>query len=220
MEIVADSVEVIGTHGTLLVPTSLHARSGEAILVTGNPNSGRTAFALALSGRLRPTRGTVRLDGSSDLAALRRRVAVVDAPAVSEPDGAITVRDAVAEGLSIAGRRSGRRKVRSWLHERELDERANERFERLPPPSRLRLLMDLAVEARGVEALVLDCPDRHGGDPAHWYALARREADRGRAVIVLCSEHSAQKLDIDPVRIGADGTEPDPSTTDQAEGAR
>lgn len=220
MEIVADSVEVTGTHGRLLAPTSLRVRDGQVLLVTGDPNSGRTAFALALSGRLHPTRGTVRLDGSINPNALRRTVSVIDAPNVSEPDGAITARDVVTEGLSIAGRRSGRRRVRSWITDHELDEHAGERFENLPPSRRTQLLVELATEARGVRALVLDCPDRHGGEPAGWYPIARREADRGRAVIALCSPHTAEKLGVEPARIGADNHELDSSTMDHAEGAR
>lgn len=220
MEIVANSVEVTGTHGALLAPTSLRVQDGEVVLVTGDPNSGRTALALALSGRLRPTRGTVQLDGAAAPAALRRRVAVVDVPSVSEPDGAISVRDVVAEGLSIAGRSSRRGRVRAWLADHELAEHAGTRFEKLPQAERIRLLVDLAVEARGIDALVLDCPDRHGGDPADWYALARREADRQRAVVVLCSPHSAQQLRAEATRIGACDHDPDPTPKNHTEGVR
>ncbi|GAA0523145.1 hypothetical protein [Saccharopolyspora thermophila] len=216
MEIVATGVEVAGARGQLLAPTSLRARSGRLLLVAGDPNSGRTALALALSGRLRPTRGEVRLDGTADPSALRRAVAVVDAPQITEPEGALPVRDVVAEGLSLAGRRSGRRAVRAWLQARELP--ATERFENLAGLARTRLLVDLAVESRAVRALVLDCPDRHGGDPAGWYELAARQAARGLAVVALCSPHSADRLGVFPARIGADN--PEPSTSDTAEGLR
>ncbi|MBQ6641255.1 MAG: hypothetical protein IJH84_09500, partial [Saccharopolyspora sp.] len=55
-------------------------------------------------------------------------------------------------------------------------------------------------------ALVLERPDRHGGDPHAWYELARRESRRQRAVVVLCSAHSADRLALVPqARIGADG---------------
>ena len=220
VEIVAHSVEVIGTHSTLLVPTSLRVRDGQVLLVSGDPNAGHTALALALSGRLRPTGGTVRLDGSADRNALRRKISVVDAPDITEPDGALTPRDVVAEGLSIAGSWSGRRKVRTWLADHELAEFAGERFENLLAHARARLLVDLAVEAHGVNALVLDRPDRHGGDPAEWYSIARGEAGRGHAVIVLCSHHSAKDLDIEAARIGAGDQAPESSTPDHDEGAR
>jgi ABC-type cobalamin/Fe3+-siderophores transport system ATPase subunit len=218
VEIVATGVEVIGAHGPLLAPTSLRARTGQVLLVVGDPNSGRTALALALSGRLRPTRGTVRLDGAIDATALRRRVAVVDAPQITEPDGALVVRDVVAEGLSLAGRRSGHRRVRDWLSARGWHVEGEARFEKLAGFERTRLLLELAREASATEALVLDCPDRHGGDPHGWHSLAARHAEHGLAVIALCSPHSADRLGVSAARVGADN--PEMSTLDTTEGLR
>ncbi|RRO17628.1 ATP-binding cassette domain-containing protein [Saccharopolyspora rhizosphaerae] len=205
MEIVATGVEVIGAHGPLLAPTSLRVSDGQALLVTGDAGTGRTALALALSGRLKPSAGSVRLDGSADPDRLRRTVAVVDAPQITEPDDALQVRDVVAEGLSLAGRSSTRRRVRAWLAERELP--ADVRFENLAAHQRTRLLIDLACESRTTRALVLDCPDRHGDDPQHWYSQATARAAAGMAVVALCSTHSAEKLDVPAVRISADDTD-------------
>ncbi|GAA4614588.1 ATP-binding cassette domain-containing protein [Saccharopolyspora hordei] len=213
MEIVATGVEVNGAHGPLLAPTSLRVRSGQVLLVAGDPNAGHTALALVLSGRLRPSGGTVRLDGELDAGALRRRVAVVDAPDITEPDGSLSVRDVVAEGLTLAGRWSTRRRVRAWLSAREQD--ADERFENLAAHQRTTLLVELARESRTTTALVLDRPDRHGGDPADWYALAVQQAERGLAVVALCSRHSAAELGVTPARIGADN--PELSTSDSTE---
>lgn len=204
MEIVAEGVEVAGPHGPLLAPTSLRVRDGQSLLVTSDPGVGGTALALVLSGRLRPSRGTVLLDGASAPSKLRRRVAVVDSPEITEPEGSVPVRDVIAEGLSIAGRPSRRSKLRTWLGQHDLEEHADERFENVPAAERTRLLVDLAAEGRGTEALILDHPDRHGADPGSWYELARREAVRGRAVIVLCAPHSAEALSVAPDRIGAD----------------
>lgn len=205
MEIVATGVEVIGAHGPLLAPTSLRVADGQVRLVTGEAGTGKTALALALSGRLKPSAGSVRLDGSADPDKLRRAVAVVDAPQITEPDDALQVRDVVAEGLSLAGRGSTRRKVRGWLDERELP--GDVRFDNLTAHQRTRLLVDLACESRTTRALVLDCPDRHGDDPQLWYSQATARAEGGMAVVVLCSTHSADKLGVPSVRIGADDTQ-------------
>jgi len=202
VEIVAEAVEVIGAHSRLLAPTSLHVSSGELLVVSGPPNAGHTALALALSGRLQPGRGSVRLDGRADPRALRRAVAVVDAPEITEPEPSVPVRTVVAEGLSMAGRSARRAAVRSWLAEHGLAEHASTRMENLPAAERTRLLVDLAAAAEPVEVLVLDTPDRHGGAEQDWYELARRESDRGRAVVLLCSEHSADRLGLARVRIG------------------
>lgn len=211
MEIVAEGVEATGAHGPLLRPTSLRARSGRLLLATGEPGSGRTALALVLSGRLRPGGGTVRLDGRTDATALRRAVAIVDAPGITEPENSVPVRDVVAEGLGMARHRSGRRHVRTWLSGHALDEYSSRRFEQLPAFDRTRLLLALAGEGPTTRALILDCPDRHGGDPAGWYSLALHQADRGRAVVALCSPYSAEKLDVTPARVGEDNRTHDDS---------
>ncbi|WP_192827117.1 hypothetical protein [Actinopolyspora erythraea] len=193
---------VTGPHGTLLEPTSLRARSGELLLATGPPRSGRTALALLLAGRLRPGTGTVLRNGRRDPAGLRRTVAVVDAPGVTEPEGSIELREVVAEGLGIAGQPFGAGAVRTWLAERGLRQQAGLRFEQLPPHCRTRVLLDLARAGREIEALVLDCPDRHGGEASRWYAAAREAANHGHAVVALCSPHTAVELGEVPARIG------------------
>ncbi|SFT65125.1 hypothetical protein SAMN04487904_10580 [Actinopolyspora lacussalsi subsp. righensis] len=208
MEILAAGAGVTGPHGTLLEPTSLRASSGELLLVSGPPRSGRTALALLLAGRLRPDSGTVLRNGRRAPAELRETVAVVDAPGVTEPEGSVQLRDVVAEGLGIAGRRFGGRAVRDWLAERGLRQQAGLRFERITPHCRTRLLLDLAREARGVEALVLDCPDRHGGEAVRWYSAAQEAASQGYAVVALCSPHTATELNHLPARIGTDNDEP------------
>lgn len=206
MEIVAEAVEVTGAHSRLLAPTSLRVSSGELLVVSGEPNAGHTALGLVLSGRLPPGRGSVLRDGSPSTSALRRSVAVVDAPEITEPEPSVPVRTVAAEGLSLAGRSARRGAVRSWLSARGLAEHASTRMENLPPAERTRLLVYLAGAAESVGALVLDTPDRHGGDPRDWYELALRESRRQRAVVLLCSAHSADRLDVPHVRIG--GSEP------------
>jgi ABC-type multidrug transport system ATPase subunit len=195
VELVAEGVEVIGSHGPLLQPTSLRAREGRVLVVSGDPNSGRTALALVLAGRLHPSKGTVRWNGSERASALRRSVGVVDAPEITEPEGSVSVRDVVAEGLSLASRWSGRRRVRTWLDDHDFAGHVGERFENLDGLTRTRLLLELSAENRATQVLVLDCPDRHGGDPRGWYELAQRQAERGKAVVALCDPHSAEKLD-------------------------
>lgn len=218
MHIVASNVAVTGTSGRMLAPTSLEVSSGELLVVTGDPNDGHTALALVLSGRMRPDEGSIRLDDNGKPARLRREIAVVDAPEITEPDDVVPVRDVVAEGLSLAGYRSGRRAVRNWLRRRELADRATDRFEHLNHAERTRLLLDLASSPRTTSALVLDQPDRHGTDLTAWHPAAAEHAANGMAVIVLCAPHSAERLDVPTARIGADNIQR--STPDSPEGAQ
>ena len=54
----------------------------------------------------------------------------------------------------------------------------------------MRALCELAVLRKGVEAIVLVSPDRHGGEPAAWWAVAEDFAARGYAVLVIAGQAS------------------------------
>lgn len=201
MEIQAEQVAVDGSHGPLLRPTSLRVRSGDVLLVAGEPGDGHTALGLVLTGRMKPSHGHVLIDGVRDVRAQQRRLAIVDAPGVTAAEDALSVRCTVQEGLALSGRRSGRRAVRDFLALHDLTARADERWESLPANVRVPLSAALAAHS-GVHGLVLDTPDRHGGSPHDWYSLARRYADRGLAVVVLCGPYAVRHLGLPAARIG------------------
>jgi ABC-type hemin transport system ATPase subunit len=202
VDIQAERVGVDGPHGPLLKPTSLRVRPGELVLVAGEPGTGHTALGLVLSGRMRPSTGTVRLDGRSAGAALRKQVALVDAPEVSEPEEALTLVAVVGEELAMARRPSSRKAVLEWLSEHDASEHASDRFEHVPPTVRCRLLLELAATRPGVRALILDRPDRYHPEPRQWWELARRQVTPERSVVVLCSTTSASLLDVPAARLG------------------
>ena len=203
MQVHADRVSVNGPHGTLLPSTSLTVGEGEFALVHGDPGPGLTAFGLALAGRLHPTTGQVTFDGSADAAALRRRVAVVDAPGVSEPDEALALRVVIGEELALAGAPADRESVRRWLAEHDVAAYAGTRFENVAPVARTRLLTELAVARPAVRVLVLDTPDRHTSDVESWSMLAQEHAERGLAVVVLTATVPPAALPCPPARVGA-----------------
>jgi ABC-type hemin transport system ATPase subunit len=207
-------VALEGHHGTLLPPTSLTVDTGSLAIVHGEPGVGITAFGLALAGRLKPTTGTVTVEGAeADLADL---VAVVDAPGVSEPDEALPLRVVVGEELALAHRPAGKADVAGWLAEHDVAPYANTRFENLEPALRTRLLTELAASRRGVRVLVLDTPDRHTSDVESWAALAREQGERGFAVVVLAATTPESALPFPPARIGAtDQPEPQRCTADE-----
>jgi ABC-type transport system involved in cytochrome c biogenesis ATPase subunit len=195
-----------GAHGILLPPTSLTAEDGCLTLVHGEPGVGVTALALALAGRVKPTTGTVTTDAGSEL---RDLVAVVDAPGVSEPDEALTLRVVAGEELALAHRPAGKEDVARWLAAHDAAPFANSRFENLEPALRTRLLAALAAERTGIRVLVLDAPDRHTSEVESWAAVAREHAERGLAVVVLAATTPISALPYPPARIGsADQPEP------------
>lgn len=193
MELIADHVGVPGTHGPLLLPTSLRALPGEVTLVAGDPGYGHVALALAFGGRVR-IQGVVTLAGSDDPDLRRRRVALVDVPDVTSPEGAVSVRSAVAEQLALAGRPAGRSATRAFLEGHELQDHAGDRFESLPPERRTVLLMDIAASREDTRVLVLSAPDRLGGDPEYWWHAAAQAAADGFTVVVQCTHATARHL--------------------------
>ncbi|UVS80322.1 ABC transporter ATP-binding protein [Actinokineospora sp. UTMC 2448] len=192
MEMRAEAVAVAG----MLAATSLRVGSGQLAVVAGEPGDGHTAFGLAITGRLRPTSGTVT-------GVEPRRAAVVDAPGVSEPEGKLRTADVIAEALALAGRRADAGEI---ARGHGLDPRA--RFEAAPAEARTALLTDLAA----ADLLVLDSPDRHSGDPQAWWPTALRHARRGRAVVVLCGGAAARLLPITPALLG-ETEQPEPLET-------
>jgi hypothetical protein len=147
-----------------------------------------------VSGRLVPDAGDVLVDGMPDPARLRARSAVVDVPGVTEPDEALTVAGTAAETLALAGRHAGPRAVARWLAANDLDHVRTARTDQLDALTRTSLLTALAVQDPDVRFLVLTLPDRHGGAPEEWWALAGAYAARGYGVLVQCTAASAQIL--------------------------
>ncbi|KJK43319.1 hypothetical protein UK23_33660 [Lentzea aerocolonigenes] len=203
MEIHASRAGVNGGHGPLLRPTSLTVKPGELTLVAGEPGTGHTALGLLLSGRMKPSTGTV----SPDSKILRKQVVLVDAPEVNEPEEALTLAAVVGEELAMNGMRSGKKAVHDWLVEHAADEHANKRFEHVPAHTRCAVMLELASERPGVTALVLDCPDRYHPNPREWFALAHNYVTPERSVVALCSNSSAHILDIPHARLGEDNND-------------
>lgn len=193
MKIVLDRVAK-GQHNAVLPPTSATFRTGEVTLARAETEQRPTVLGLIASGRMRPDAGTVTIDGAADNAAMRRRIALVDAPDVCEPAADVTVAGIVAEELMFAGRASNPIAVNRRLAELGASEYARYAIGTVPPTVRIRLLTELALMRKGVEGLVITSPDRHGGDPNEWWELARAIAARDIAVLVVAGDASAAAI--------------------------
>lgn len=190
MKVVLDQV----AKGAALPPTSATFESGRASLARAETEQRPTVLGLIASGRMRPDAGGVTIDGSTDYAAMRRRVALVDAPDVSEPASDVTVAGIVAEELMFAGRASHPVAVGRCLRDLGASEWARSAIGTVPPTVRIRLLAELALLRKGVDALVIVSPDRHGGDPVEWWRFAREVAARDTAVLVVAGDASAAAI--------------------------
>ncbi|MBC2933082.1 hypothetical protein [Nocardioides sp. zg-1228] len=209
MRVELDQVHVMGRRDRLLEIDHLALSTGECVLVAGEPGQGHSALALATTGRLAPTGGSVRLvadDGtvSDDMAQLRRVTAVVDLPGVSEPDDVMPVETVAAEDLALAGHDSTPGAVHTWLEQHALEGFEDHRVDAVEGVVRTALLTGLAAERPDVRFLVMTLPDRHGGEAYGWWHLATSYAALGYGVLVQCTRSSARDLgaDLPPARGG------------------
>lgn len=158
---------------------------GAPALVAVGTERGPVLASLIAAGRMRPDRGTVRLDGAADERTLRRAVALVDTPVVAEPPAPVRVAAVVAEELHFAGLPNGRSAVRAVLDDLGITPWRRAPIADLPPTDRIRLLLTLAAARPGIRVLVLTSPERHGGACADWLGLARSFTDAGTPVLVI-----------------------------------
>ena len=188
-----------GRRGIALPHLSLTYGNSLARLAVAETEQRPTVLGLIAAGRMTPDTGTVRIDGVPDRAALRRRVALVDAPEVSDPAPNVTVAGIVAEELMFAGRPASPRAVKRWLTSHDAASLARRPIADVAPADRIRLLMELAILRPDVEGLVLVSPDRHGGHPERWWQIAAGFAERGTSVLVIAGAASGAVLaDIAP----------------------
>jgi hypothetical protein len=183
-----------GRDGQALATTTVGFESGRATLARAETEQRPTVLGLIASGRMRPDTGNVIIDGKADASAIRRRVALVDAPEVSDPAPNVTLAGVAAEELMFAGVPSNPVSVSRWLGQLGLDHLARVPIANVAPHARLRLLTELALLRDGVEGLVIVSPDRHGGDPIEWWELAKDLAARGFAVLVIAGDASAAAI--------------------------
>jgi hypothetical protein len=183
-----------GPKEAVLPAVSVAFRTGEVTLARAETEQRPTVLGLIASGRMRPDSGTVTIDDEVDYGAMRKRIALVDAPSVCEPASGVTVAGVVAEELMFAGRRSHPVAVSRALAELGVSEWAKFAIGTVPPTVRIGLLAELSIMRSGVEGLVITSPDRHGGDPNEWWQLARGLAARGLAILVVAGDASAAAI--------------------------
>jgi hypothetical protein len=180
-------LQINGRRGDLLPATSLQVRRGELLLVAGEGQDQRTALALALSGRMKPSNGVLSWDTTTKTKKIRLASALVDSPGVNEPEQHLSVRDLVTEDLSLIPRRyRGALLSKPWLKVNSFEDIAGLWIEQIPAARRLELLTALALADPATDLLVVDSPDRHSADPAAWLPrLQALASDAGRPLAVV-----------------------------------
>lgn len=184
--LIANSLAIAGRHQALLEPTSLAVSRGELLLVQAEPQPTRTALALGLSARMRPTAGSVSWSGNSTLRAVRRISTLVDSPEINEPEAHLKVRDLVAEDLALQpGPLWRRSSINAWMERHKLDHLADSWLDAINPLDRLALITHLSLEDHRTELAVFDSPDRHGIPEGDWVNHLQVVAGGRRAPAVI-----------------------------------
>ncbi|WP_334152815.1 hypothetical protein [Microbacterium sp.] len=184
-----------GRGGQALPTTSLEFHTGAVRFAIAETEQRPTVLGLIASGRMRPETGRVTIDGVPKTKEIRRRVALVDAPDVSDPHADITLAGVVGEELMFAGVGATPLHARRWLTQLGFHELASVPIGNIDPAARVRILCELAVLREGVDGVVLVSPDRHGGSPDGWWRIAGEFADRGYAMLVIVGGSAAVALE-------------------------
>ncbi|MGN8026332.1 hypothetical protein [Microbacterium sp. 22242] len=193
-----------GKKGQALPPTSLEIETGHARFVLAETELRPTVLGLIATGRMRPDSGEVTIDGARNAKELRRRMALVDAPEVSDPHPGVTLAGVVGEELMFAGLPASPLHARRWLEQIGFAELAGRPIGTVKPSVRVRVMAELAVLRDDIEGFVLVSPDRHGGRPEGWWRIATEFADRGFAVLVIVGGSAAAVIERLPEALETD----------------
>ncbi|MFJ2619751.1 ABC transporter ATP-binding protein [Glutamicibacter sp. NPDC087344] len=175
--LVADSISFQGRHHELVPPTSLSVAPGELLLMVGETQEARTAAALLLSGRMKPTGGTVNWGSNPRLVYLRKHSALINAPKINEPEAHLKIRDVVSEDLSLIPAPPWRTpNPKKWMRQHGYADIAGHWVDAVDPQRLTEMLTLLAVENPQTRVLVADSPDRHGGEDELWLESLERFA--------------------------------------------
>jgi hypothetical protein len=193
-----------GKKGHALPTTSLEIETGHARFVLAETELRPTVLGLIATGRMRPDTGEVTIDGARNDRDLRRRMALVDAPEVSDPHPGVTLAAVVGEELMFAGLPATPLHARRWLEQIGFAELAAQPIGTIKPSVRVRVMAELAVLRDDVEGFVLVSPDRHGGRPEGWWRIATEFAERGFAVLVIVGGSAAAVIERLPEALQTD----------------
>ncbi|WP_426721744.1 ATP-binding cassette domain-containing protein [Corynebacterium auriscanis] len=98
--VVAQDLSLIGDEGRVFGPLNCTIPAGGLTNLTGAGGSGRTALALVLAGRMKPTGGELTVVGETKRARIQKRVAVAGIEQIDLLERSVTVRDVLNENRS------------------------------------------------------------------------------------------------------------------------
>ena len=188
-----DNIWAKGRHTPLFDRTTFSVGEGEVIIVQADSQLERTSLALALTGRLPLSGGTISWSEGDDeprrisMKRLRALSSVVDSPDVTAPEQHMRVHDYVSEMLSYNLPIFGRSRASRWLAERGLEELDSLWMDEISGEMNIELMAALAQHSPS-DLLVFDTPSRHLNHTYMWLPYLEELAadeDHPRTVVAL-----------------------------------
>lgn len=188
-----DNIWAKGRHTPLFDRTTFSVGEGEVIIVQADSQLERTSLALALTGRLPLSGGTIRWSEGDDeprrisMKRLRALSSVVDSPDVTAPEQHMRVHDYVSEMLSYNLPIFGRSRASRWLKERGLEDLDGLWMDEISGEMNMELMAALAQHSPS-DLLVFDTPSRHLNHTYMWLPYLEdlaADEDRPRTVVAI-----------------------------------
>ena len=188
-----DNIWAKGRHTPLFDRTTFSVGEGEVIIVQADSQLERTSLALALTGRLPLSGGTISWSTGDEeprrisMKRLRALSSVVDSPDVTAPEQHMRVHDYVSEMLSYNLPIFGRSRASRWLKERGLEELDGLWMDEISGEMNIELMAALAKHSPS-DLLVFDTPSRHLNHTYMWLPFLEELAadeDHPRTVVAV-----------------------------------
>ena len=188
-----DNIWAKGRHTPLFDRTTFSVGEGEVIIVQADSQLERTSLALALTGRLPLSGGTISWSKGDDeprrisMKRLRALSSVVDSPDVTAPEQHMRVHDYVSEMLSYNLPIFGRPRASRWLAERGLEDLDGLWMDEISGEMNIELMAALAKHSPS-DLLVFDTPSRHLNHTYMWLPYLEELAadeDHPRTVVAI-----------------------------------
>ena len=188
-----DNIWAKGRHTPLFDRTTFSVGEGEVIIVQADSQLERTSLALALTGRLPLSGGTISWSEGDDeprpisMKRLRALSSVVDSPDVTAPEQHMRVHDYVSEMLSYNLPVFGRSRASRWLKERGLEDLDGLWMDEISGEMNIELMAALAQHSPS-DLLVFDTPSRHLNHTYMWLPYLEELAadeDHPRTVVAI-----------------------------------
>ena len=168
-----DNIWAKGRHTPLFDRTTFSVGEGEVIIVQADSQLERTSLALALTGRLPLSGGTISWSEGDEeprrisMKRLRALSSVVDSPDVTAPEQHMRVHDYVSEMLSYNLPIFGRSRASRWLATHDLEELDGLWMDEISGEMNIELMTALAKYDPS-DLLVFDTPSRHLNHTYMW----------------------------------------------------